>query len=141
MSIYGPVTKRGEKTISTEDVYVRKDGARMTGRLNMSGKKIKQLGEGVDNDDAITKGFVESLTSYINDRKVDKSGDFMTGNLRMDGNNIVDVGTPTNKKDVATKEYVDGLIKQEHLHAIGRYIVVSEEDGTKVYFSVRAKKT
>ena len=147
MSIYGPTTERGEKINSTEDVdlrmYVRKDGARMTGRLNMGGKQIKQLGEGVDNDDAITKGAVESLTRYLNDRKVDKSGDFMTANLEMGGNKVVNVGTPTDQKDVVTKEYVDSLIKQEHdvaLHAIGRYIVIPEEDGTKVYFSVRAKK-
>ena len=43
-----------------------------------------------------------------------------------------------------TKEYVDALIQHEHevaLHAVGRYIVLpNKEDGTKTYFSVRAKK-
>ena len=39
---------------------------------------------------------------------------------------------------------MDRLIQHEHevaLHAVGRYIVQhNEEDGTKTYFSVRAKK-
>ena len=57
---------------------------------------------------------------------------------------ITRVGDPTDNKDAVTKEYVDAQIQHEHevaLHAVGRYIVLpNEEDGTKTYFSVRAKK-
>ena len=62
----------------------------------------------------------------------------------MSGEKITRVGDPTDNKDAVTKEYVDSLIQHEHevsLHAVGRYIVLpNEEDGTKTYFSVRAKK-
>ena len=68
----------------------------------------------------------------------------MTGSLDMSGEKITRVGDPTDNKDAVTKEYVDSLIQHEHevaLHAVGRYIVLpNEEDGTKTYFSVRAKK-
>ena len=125
MSIYGPMR---DKVITTDtggidlSQYVKTTGARMTGRINMGGKQIKNLGEGKNSDDAITKGAVESLTRYINDRKVDKSGDFMTGNLKMGGNKVVNVGIPKDNKDVATKEYVDDIVGMS-LHAVGRYIV------------------
>ena len=125
--------------------YVKTTGTRMTGRINMGGKLIKKKkkkkkGEGTDSDDAITKGAVDSLTHYLNERKVNKSGDFMTGNLKMGGNKVVNVGIPTDNKDVATKEYVDDLVGMS-LHAVGRYIVFfNEADKTKTYFSVRAEK-
>ena len=57
---------------------------------------------------------------------------------------ITRVGDPTDNKDAVTKDYVDAQIQHEHdiaLHAVGKYIVLpNEEDGTKTYFSVRAKK-
>ena len=122
----------------------------------MGDKKIASLAEPTENSDAVTKGYADRFHQYLNDRKVSKSSDTMTGSLHMSGEKITSVGDPTNNKDAATKdyvdnkdavtkEYVDALIQQEHkvaLHAVGRYIVLpNEEDGTKTYFSVRAKKT
>ena len=146
MSIYGPTRKTSTQNVDTIDhsVYVRKTGARMTGRINMGDKKITSLAESTENSDAVTKGFADRFHQYLNDRKVSKSGDTMTGSLDMSGEKITSVGDPTDNKDAVTKEYVDALIQHEHkvsLHSVGRYIVLqNEEDGTKTYFSVRAKK-
>ena len=135
--------------------YVRKTGARMTGRINMGGKKITSLVEPTEIADAVTKGYADRFHQYLNDRKLDKSGGTLTGSLDMSGEKITRIGSPTDNKDAVTKEYVDNKdavtkeyvdaqIQHEHdvaLHAVGRYIVLpNEEDGTKTYFSVRAKK-
>ena len=146
MSIYGPTRKTSMQNVDTVDhsVYVRKTGARMTGRSNMGGKKITSLAEPTENSDAVTKGYSDRFHQYLNDRKLDKSGGTLTGSLDMSGEKITRVGDPTDNKDAVTKEYVDSQIQHEHdvaLHAVGRYIVLpNEEDGTKTYFSVRAKK-
>ena len=148
MSIYGPTRKTSTQNVeaSTIDhsVYVRKTGARMTGRINMGGKKITSLPEPTEISDAVTKGYADRFNQYLHGRKLDKSGDTMTGPLDMRGEKITRVGDPTDNKDAVTKEYVDSLIQHEHdisLHALGRYIVLpNKKDGTKKYFSVRAKK-
>ena len=67
----------------------------------------------------------------------------MTGPLDISQQKNTNVGTPTDEKDVVPKEYVDQLLQHEHevsLHSVGRYIVLPNEDNTKKYFSVRAKK-
>ena len=148
MSIYGPTRKTSTQNVeaSTIDhsVYVRKTGARMTGRINMGGKKITSLAEPTEDQDAATARYVSQYVSHLNNVKVSKDGDTMTGPLDMSGEKITRVGDPTDNKDAVTKEYVDAQIQHEHelaLHAIGRYIVLPNEDGTKTYyFSVRAKK-
>ena len=127
----------------------------MTGRINMGGKKITSLAEPTENSDAVTKGYADRFHQHLNDRKLDKSGGTLTGSLDMSGEKITRVGDPTDNKDAVTKEYVDNKdavtkeyvdsqIQHEHdvaLNAVGRYIVLpNEEDGTKTYFSVRAKK-
>ena len=147
MSIYGPTRKTSTQNVeaSTVDhsVYVRKTGARMTGRINMGGKKITSLAEPTEDQDAATARYVSQYVSHLNNVKVSKGGDTMTGPLDMSGEKITRVGDPTNNKDAVTKEYVDALIQHEHevaLHAVGRYIVFPKEDGTKQYFSVRAEK-
>ena len=146
MSIYGPTRKTSTQNVeaSTIDhsVYVRKTGARMTGRINMGGKKITSLAEPTEDQDAATARYVSQYVSHLNNVKVSKDGDTMTGPLDMSGEKITRVGDPTDNKDAVTKEYVDAQIQHEHelaLHAIGRYIVLPNEDGTKTYyFSVRA---
>ena len=147
MSIYGPTRKTSTQNVeaSTIDhsVYVRKTGARMTGRINMGGKKITSLAEPTEDQDAATARYVSQYVSHLNNVKVSKGGDTMTGPLDMSGEKITRVGDPTDNKDAVTKDYVDALIQHEHelaLHAIGRYIVLPKEDGTKQYFSVRAEK-
>ena len=145
-SMWGPKTSTQNVEASTVDhsAYVKKTGARMTGRINMGGKKITSLAEPTEIADAVTKGYADRFHQYLNDRKLDKSGGTLTGSLDMSGEKITRVGDPTDNKDAVTKEYVDAQIQHEHdvaLHAVGRYIVLpNEEDGTKTYFSVRAKK-
>ena len=116
----------------------------MTGRINMGGKKITSLAEPTEDQDAATARYVSQYVSHLNNVKVSKDGDTMTGSLDMSGEKITRVGDPTDNKDAVTKEYVDAQIQHEHdisLHAVGRYIVLpNKKDGTKTYFSVRAKK-
>ena len=148
MSIYGPTRKTSTQNVEAPTVdhsaYVRKTGARMTGRINMGGKKIVELAEPTEDQDAAMARYVSQYVSHLNNVKVSKDGDTMTGSLDMSGEKITRVGDPTDNKDAVPKEYVDALIQHEHeiaLHAAGRYIVLpTEEDGTKTYFSVRAKK-
>ena len=147
MSIYGPTRKTSTQNVEAptvdHSVYVRKTGARMTGRINMGGKKITSLAELTEDQDAATARYVSQYVSHLNNVKVSKGGDTMTGPIDMSGEKITRVGDPTDNKDAVTKEYVDSLIQHEHevaLHAVGRYIVLPKEDGTKQYFSVRAEK-
>ena len=51
MSIYGPTRKTSTQNVDTVDhsVYVRKTGARMTGRINMGDKKVTSLAEPTGN--------------------------------------------------------------------------------------------
>ena len=148
MSIYRPTRRTSTQNVEASTIdhsaYVRKTGARMTGRINMGGKKITSLAEPTEDQDAATARYVSQYVSHLNNVKVSKDGDTMTGSLDMSGEKITRFGYPTDNKDAVPKEYVDALIQHEHevaLHAVGRYIVLpNEEDGTKTYFSVRAKK-
>ena len=137
MSIYGP--SREITPIDTDSSLYA--GVRMIGRINMGGKKIVELGDPTEEQDAATAGYVSGFVSRLNNIKVNKDGDTMTGPLNMSQEKITNVGLPTDEKDVVTKEYVDSLVRKVSLHTVGRYIVFpNEEDGTKTYFSVRAKK-
>ena len=146
MSIYGPTRKTSTQNADTIDhsVYVRKTGARMTGRINMGDKKITSLAEPTEDQDAATARYVSRYVSHLNNVKVSKDGDTMTGSLDMSGEKITRVVDPTDNRDAVTKEYVDAQIQHEHdvsLQVVGRYIVLpNKKDGTKTYFSVRAKK-
>ena len=111
----------------------------MTGRINMGGKKITSLAEPTEDQDAATARYVSQYVSQLNNVKVSKDDDTMTGPLDMRGEKITRVGDPTDNKDAVTKEYVDAQIQHVALHILGRYIVFVL-DGTKTYFSVRAKK-
>ena len=110
----------------------------MSGRINMGNKRITDLANPTDLQDAATSSFVNRLNAY----KVNKVRDTMTGELSMSENKIINLGTPTDNKDAVTKEYVDEQIGQEHdtsLHVIGRFMVWMNEDGVH-YVSIRAKK-
>ena len=146
MSIYGPTRKTSTQNVEAptvdHSVYVRKTGTRMTGRINMGGMKITSLAEPTEDQDAATARYVSQYVSHLNNVKVSKDGDTMTGSLDMSGEKITRVGDPTDNKDAVTKEYVDALIQHViSLHGLGRYIILlNKKDGTKTYFSVRAKK-
>ena len=85
MLIYGPTRKTSTQNVeaSTIDhsVYVRKTGSRMTGRINMGGKKITSLAEPTEDQDAATARYVSQYVSHLNNVKVSKDGDTMTGPL------------------------------------------------------------
>ena len=55
MSIYGPTRKTSTQNVEASTIdhsaYVRKTGARMTGRINMGGKKITSLAEPTEDPD------------------------------------------------------------------------------------------
>ena len=99
---------------------LEKTGARMTGRINMGGKKITNLAEPTENSDAVTKGYADRFHQNLNDRKLDKSGGTLTGSLDMSGEKITSVGDPTDNKDGATKEYVDNkdAVTKEYVDAL-----------------------
>ena len=60
-SMWGPKTRKtSTQNVDTVDhsAYVRKTGARMTGRINMGGKKIVELAEPTEDQDAATARYV-----------------------------------------------------------------------------------
>ena len=75
MSIYGRPLKKfedrrsnpGESVDVDLSAYVKKTGARMTGRLNMGSKKITDVGDPENPQDAVTKAWADRLHIYIND--------------------------------------------------------------------------
>ena len=151
MSIFGPeiltdtIGKNDGGSVEGLDlsVYVKKTGVRMTGRINMGNKKITDLADPTDPQDAATAMYVGNYAMHLNNIKLDKSGGALTGDLVMSGNKITDLENPTEDKDAVPKEYVDALVqceKEVALHAVGRYIVQHNKDNTKTYFSMRAKK-
>ena len=139
MSITGPKIETTVSGGSLPNVdlsaYVKKTGARMTGRINMGNKRITDLADPTDLQDAATSSFVNRFNAY----KVNKLGDTMTGELSMSENKIINLGTPTDNKDAVTKEYVDEQIGDTSLRVIGRFMVWMNEDGVH-YVSIRAKK-
>ena len=148
-SIYGPRRKQNQEKEVDLSLYalkaevLSKSGGRMTGRINMGSKRIVGLDDPVERSDAATAGYVENYVSHLNNVKLEKGGDTMTGDLDMGNHNVVNSGPPVNEMDLVNKQYVDALVKHEHdvkPYDLGRYIVFPHEDGTKVYFSVRAKK-
>ena len=113
------------------------------GELDMGGNKIINLKDPVERTDAATSGWVDTFTSHLNNSKVNWSGGTMTGDLSMGGHTLTNVGNPKSDGDAVNKQYVDDLVQHEHdtkPFNLGRYIVFPHEDGTKTYFSVRAKK-
>ena len=113
------------------------------GDLDMKEKTIINLGEPRARHHAATAGYVTNYVSHLNNVKLEKAGDSMSGTLDMGHNKITNVGAPTDETDVTNKQYVDNLIQHEHdtkPYDLGRYIVFPHDDGTKVYFSVRARK-
>jgi len=149
MGIRGPKFKTrppADNAVQDLSAYVKKTGARMTGRLNMGGKKITELAEPTNPQDAATEGYVSNYASHLNNIKLDKTGGTLTGDLAMSNSKITDLGTPAEDKDAVTKEYVDIEISRHwhniKLKSIGRYILFPNSlDGSEnTYFSVRPRK-
>ena len=72
------------------------------GLLDAGGKRITNVGNPVNAQDAATKSYVDTTT-------VASAGDSMTGPLAMGANKITGLGTPTANADAATKYYVDAV--------------------------------
>lgn len=154
MSIYGPAKNLYEtKSQTSQDIdlsayakksnVLTKSGGKINGKLNMNTNKIINLADPTVGTDATTKRYTDNYASHLNNIKLNKAGDFMTGNLLMGFNKITELDDPTEGGDAVNKKYVDKLIKHEHdirVYALGRYIVIPDQDGTKTYFSVRARK-
>ena len=114
-------------------------GRHGTEDLDMERNRIINLGKPNKAHHAATMSYVLNVVSH----KVNVSGDTLEGNIDMNYNRITSVGDPVDETDVVNKQYVDGLIQSERSakpYEMGRYIVFPHDDGTKAYFSVRARK-
>lgn len=74
-----------------------------TGLATMNSRRLTNLADPVDAQDASTKNYVDTRDAL----KVSKAGDSMTGALAMGTNKITGMGDPTVAQDAATKNYVD----------------------------------
>ena len=109
----------------------------------MERNRIINLGKPNKAHHAATMSYVSDVASHLKTHKVNVSGDTMIGNLDMNYNRITSVADPIDETDVVNKQYVDRVEQHEHdtrPYVLGRYIVLPDDDGTKVYFSVRARK-
>ena len=114
MSIFGPdiTSAASDADMSNVDSlvdlsdYVKKSGARMTGRINMGNKRITDLAQPTSQQDAATVKYVSDVTSLLANAKLDKSGGTLTGDLALSRNKITDLGNPTRPQDAATMQYV-----------------------------------
>lgn len=104
----------GDVALTAENVgALPTTGGTMIGGIDMNGQALSGLNDPISNDQAATKGYVDSLGNEVADVKttaedaLPKSGGTMTGPIAMGSNRITGVGTPTGSADAATKSYVD----------------------------------
>ena len=111
---------------------VDKAGDEMTGNLDMNNNRLMNIGNPVDNQDSVTKDYLDTITKSINRQvqlKVNADGDTMRGNLDMDWHTVTNVKFPLNSCDVTNKLYVQicteaDEIDVEKLCKIGEIISV-----------------
>src|SRR6476469_10893026 len=88
---------------------VDKAGDKMTGILDMNNNRLINIGNPVDNQDCVTKDYLDTIAKPINrsvQLKVNVDGDIMRGGLNMDWNSVKNVKFPLNSCDASNKLYV-----------------------------------
>jgi Phage T7 tail fibre protein len=75
--------------------------------LNANGRRVYNLAEPTDPQDAATKNYTDTQDNLRLKRDGTQA---MTGNLPMGGNKITGLGTPTDPTDAVTKAYTDAGI-------------------------------
>ena len=92
-----------------ETTKVDKAGNQMSGNLDMNNNRLINIGNPVDNQDGVTKDYLDIITKSINrsvQLKVNADGGAMRGNLDMDWHTVTNVKFPLNSCDATNKLYV-----------------------------------
>ncbi len=85
------------------NVYAKKAGDVFSGNIVMNQNKITYLGNPTDENDAVTKKYVDDQES----KYVTVNGGMMRAFLNMNNNGINNLRTPESKFDAVNKKYVD----------------------------------
>src|SRR6478609_4863892 len=88
---------------------VDKAGDKMTGNLDMNNNRLTNVGNPVDNQDCVTKDYLDTIAKPINrsvQLKVNVDGDPMCGNLDMNWHTLSNVKFPLNSCNATNKLYV-----------------------------------
>ena len=101
-------------TKSYADKKLDLSGGKMTGDLDMGGKKIANIAKPMRDDDAATKKFVVDKTNKC----LLLAGGTMTGQIDMGGKKITNLGDPTAGEDVVNMKFVDTKIAENGISAI-----------------------
>ena len=91
------------------ETNVDKAGDKMSGNLDMNNNRLINIGNPVDNQDNVTKDYLDTITKSINrcvQLKVNADGDTMNGNLYLDWHTVTNVKFPLNSCDATNKLYV-----------------------------------
>jgi hypothetical protein len=97
---------------------VDKAGDKMTGNLDMNNNRLINIGNPVDNQDSVTKDYLDTITKSINRNvqlKVNADGGAMRGNLDMDWHTVTNVKFPLNSCDAANKLYVQICTERDEI--------------------------
>lgn len=100
------------KIISTLNKVLGNDGdfisgGSLLGNIDVNANRILGLIDPVRNDEAASKGYVDTVTTAIKDGKLEITGGSLSGNLNMSGNTVHNLKEPEAEADAATKKYVD----------------------------------
>ena len=82
-------------------------GGSLLGNIDVNANRILGLIDPVRNDEAASKGYVDTVTTAIKDGKLETTGGSLSGNLNMSGNTVHNLKEPEAEADAATKKYVD----------------------------------
>ena len=114
---------------NANQVVLRDGTQEMTGDLDMSNKKIKNLADPTGVNDAAGKGYVDRL--FLDALRLDGSAK-MTGNLDMNNKRIINVANPISETDVVNKRYfethVENIDLSDYLKRDGTVSVTGDFD-------------